>query len=198
MLKFKLLVLFLSFFLLPQFAMAKIGVGVGTGKIEVDEILVPGSYYNLPNIPVINTGDTETTYSLNIAYHEGQEQLMPDKKWFTFSPGVFSLQPLQSKLVETKLNLPMNAEPGLYFAYVEAQPHIKDTTGQTKVGVSAATKLYFAVAPANWRLAMYFKIKTFLKVYSPWPQRTFIVLLVLALLLVLRRFLKLEIGLKKK
>lgn len=71
------LVLFINF--LPSIAEAKIGVGVGTGKIEVDEALKPGSLYRLPPISVINTGDVEGVYSLTITYHEQQEEIRPEK-----------------------------------------------------------------------------------------------------------------------
>ena len=47
-------------------AFASIGVGVGTGKIELDEILRPGLDYSLPPITVINTGDEASEFILTV------------------------------------------------------------------------------------------------------------------------------------
>lgn len=59
--------------LLPILALARIGVGVGIGKIVVDQPLKPGLIYTLPSLPVLNTGDEPAEYGVSIEYHEGQE-----------------------------------------------------------------------------------------------------------------------------
>ncbi len=74
------LFLFFAFFLIVPQAFANLGVGVGTGKIVVDEQLKPGMIYQLPSFSVINTGDIASDYSVGVAYHEGQEELQPAKE----------------------------------------------------------------------------------------------------------------------
>jgi len=49
---------FISLFIIfPYVGLANVGVGVGLGKIQIDELLKSGGIYKLPSIPVINTGD---------------------------------------------------------------------------------------------------------------------------------------------
>ena len=67
-----LFVLVISLFFISQSARAVIGVGVNLGKIEIDEPLKPGGIYNLPILGVVNTGDTEGDYELEITYQQDQ------------------------------------------------------------------------------------------------------------------------------
>ncbi len=64
---FFLLTIFLSFF---SQTLAQIGVGVGVGKIQVDEKLKPGMIYQLPSFTVLNTGGEPSDYEISIQYHE--------------------------------------------------------------------------------------------------------------------------------
>lgn len=185
-------------FFLPKNVLAKVGVGVGVGKIEVDEILTPGSIYDLPDIPVINTGDVVTTYEIGVAYHNNQKELKPESGWFIFKPESVEIYPQESKLIDVKLNLPLNTEPGSYFAYLEAQPKVIGESGVTKVGIAAASKLSFTVAPASFGMAVYYKIKSFFSVYTPWPQRALIVVGVVLFIFLFKKFFKFEVNLKKK
>lgn len=195
----KILIIFLiSLFLFPKSALAKIGVGVGVGKIEVDEVLVPGAIYDLPNVSVINTGDVETVYEVGVAYNEIQEELKPGESWLIFNPKTVTIKPQEAKEIDLKLNLPMKMEPGLYFAYVEVKPKIEKEEGVTNVGIAAATKLSFAVAPANLGAAIYYKAKSVLGVYAPWPQRILIVIGLVIVILSFKKFFKLEVNVKKK
>ncbi len=189
--------LFVIFSLLPSRALAKIGVGVGVGKIQVDEKLKPGVIYQLPSFTVLNTGDEPSDYEVSIEYHEKQPELRPLQAWFIFSPQRFYLEPSETQQVDVKLNLPLKMEPGDYFAYLEAHPTKKAEQGQTKIGVAAAAKLYFTVEPANFLLGIYYKIVTFFKVYAPWPQRVVVVILIFGLLVLLKKFFNIQINLKK-
>lgn len=196
---FQTSILFCLIFLFSSVnSLAKVGVGVGVGRIEVDEVLVPGSIYDLPDIPIINTGDVVTTYELGVEYHENQEEFRPLATWFIFNPESVEILPQESKLIDIKLNLPLDTEPGLYFAYLEAQPKLIGESGVTKVGIAAASKLTFAVAPANLRMAIYYKVKSFFRVYAPWPQRALGVICVIIILILFKKFFKFEVNLKKK
>lgn len=184
--------------LLPSSSFAKLGVGIGTGKIVVDEQLRSGVIYNLPSLTVANTGDETSDYTVSVAYHTDQPELRPEKEWFIFSPEVFKLEPGESKVVEVKLNLPLRTEPGSYFAYLEGSPVINKDDGKSSVGIAAAAKLYFEIIPSNIFEAIYFKVASFFQVYAPWPQRASLAIGVVGLALVLRKYLNFDITFKKK
>lgn len=188
-----------SLCLLSSVAFAKIGVGVGTGKIVVNDILKPGQIYVLPSLTVLNTGDEKSTYKVSITYHENQPELMPSQDLFQFSPETFELAPGDAKVVNIKLNLPLKVEPGKYFAYLEASPTAtSQTPAGTSVGVAAAAKLYFEIAPANIFQAIYYKLVSLWVLYSPWSLRVTIFIGLVVVILLLRKFLNINISLRKK
>jgi len=178
---------------------ATIGVGVGTGKIVVEDELKPGSVYRLPSISVINTGDEAGEYSIGIAYHQDQPEFEPPKSWFRFSPEVFSLEPQQLQVVDVTLDVPVNAIPGDYFAYIEAFPLSNSGEGSvTTIGIAAASKLYFEITPANVLAGVYYKAISLWKYYQPWSTRGAIVVGGVVTLLLMKKYLNIDINLKKK
>jgi len=189
--------LFAVFILFSNTVLAKIGVGVNTGKIQVDEKLKAGMIYKLPSITVINTGDEPAEYITSVAYHQNQPELRPEQNWFIFTPQKFHLDPGKGQLVEIKINLPLRIEPGNYFAYLESRPIVTVKKGTTTLGVAAAAKLYFTVVPANIFYGIYYRIASFFSVYAPWPQRVVIVILIIVLLVLFRKFFNIQINLKK-
>jgi hypothetical protein len=191
------LFLVIAFLLSPSYLFARVGVGVGTGKIQVDEQLKPGVIYQLPSLTVLNTGDESSDYIVSIAYHQGLPQLRPAKEWFIFSPKEFHLDPGEVKNVDIKLNLPLKMEPGDYFAYLEAQPAKSSDTGNTSIGVAAAAKLYFTVVPASFLQGAYYKVISFLKVYAPWPQRISFGLGLILVLDMFKKYFNFQVDLKK-
>ena len=137
-----------SLALLPMSAVAQeVGVGVNVGSIEVDEPLPSGDSYRLPSVGVVNTGHVAADYSLHVTYREAQPELRPPEDWFDFDPGRFPLEPDQVQSVEVRVSIPGSAEPGDYFAFLEASP-ISEGEGVT-VGVAAAVKLSFTVEPGG-------------------------------------------------
>lgn len=198
----KKLLVYLGFFLVafPLFlnnVFAKIGVGVNTGKIEVEEKLKAGMFYKLPPITIINTGDEAAEYEAAVSYHQEQPELRPEQDWFIFSPQKFNLEPGKGQLVEIKINLPLRVEPGDYFAYLEGHPIVTTQKGTANIGVAAAAKLYFKVVPANIFYGIFYKISTFFKVYAPWPQRVLFLAVVLLILLFFKKFFNIKISFKK-
>lgn len=176
----KLLTLILLGFLVwsPSLALASIGVGVGTGKIEVKEEIKPGGIYELPAITVLNTGTEPATYNFHVAYNETQPEKKPKESWFKFSSTEFSLQPGESKLINTTLEMPVTTEPGNYFAYLEARPKETASQGSATIGVAAATKLSFKVVPANAALGIFYRLLYWYKRLAPWST-IFVVTLIL-------------------
>lgn len=181
----------------PAFTFATIGVGVGTGKIVVEEKMKPGMIYNLPPLTVINTGTETSDYEATTSYLEGQKQLRTEKSWFIFSPQHFTLKPGKVQAVRIKLNLPVDAKPGDYFAYLIGQPVRQTKQGVTSINVAAAAKLYFTVVPANVFAGIYYKLLSFWQVYAPWPQRALWAVVIVAAVVIAKNFLNINIDLKK-
>lgn len=196
--------LFLSVFLVgtviftfPSISVADVGVGVGSGRITVEQPLKPGGIYDLPSIPVLNTGDVPGNYEMSIEYHEGQAQHKPERSWFSFSPPTFQLNPKGSQIVKISIKLPVKTEPGEYFAYLEAHPVKVDEAGKSRVTVAAAAKLFFTVEPANIFQGIYFFLLSFLTRYAPWTYIVLAIIAASAVLSILRRYVSFNIGIKK-
>ncbi len=179
-------------------ASASIGVGVGAGKISVNESLKPGTIYQLPSFPVINTGDEPANYGISIEYNEVQSQMKPKNEWFTFSPATFHLLPGKSQVVEVSLAVPIKAIPGEYFAYLEAHPVKADVAGVTSIGVAAASKLYFAVSPANFIQGIYYRIASLITRYAPYTYIAFGLILFIILVMVFRKYFHFKIAINVK
>lgn len=197
----KALMAFSLLFFLPVMVFARIGVGVGAGKIHIDELLKAGTIYDLPPIPVLNTGDEPADYQLSIQYHEGQETnpnmgLKPAKEWFRFNPNTFHLNPGEAQTVKITLTLPLKIKPGVYFAYLEARPVQKVINGVTSIGVAAATQLWFTVAPANFFQGMYYRFISFYARYYPWDTIILVMIIVLFILRFLSKEFKIQITKK--
>jgi len=188
--------LWVSFFLPPKI-WAKIGVGVTTGKITVEEKLRPGIIYQLPALTIVNTGDEEGDYEAAVSYHQDQKELRPAQSWFAFSPEKFHLKPGEAQKVEIKLNLPIKIEPGEYFAYLEGHPVAKSESGQTTIGVAAAAKLYFTVLPANPVLGVYYKAASLWKLNQPWSSRIAVAISLLIIYLAMKKYLGFQISFGK-
>lgn len=182
-------------FTFAPFAVAKVGVGVGLGKIQIDEELFPGGIYNLPSLPVLNTGDEDGEYQVEVTYLTDQKEMRPASEWFSFSPQSFSLAAGESQIVDVSLTLPVDARPGDYFAFLEAHPVAKDE-GVT-IGVAAATKLNFTVKPKGVLGAAIERLRSLVEANRPVAN----VLGGIAVLFIVyslgQRYLDVKVGLKK-
>jgi hypothetical protein len=128
--------------LVPASVSALTGVGVGTGKIILDESLTPDTAYNLPSITVYNTGDETSNYEMAVTFNERQPQLKPEAGWVSFSPQHFSLPPNGVQQVSMTIKLPANVKGGDYYAYLEAHAIASDNSA-THILTAAAAKFYF-------------------------------------------------------
>src|SRR3989338_11273484 len=194
-----IIVIFVAF-LSPQTALAKIGVGVGLGKVQIDEELSPGGIYKLPTLPVLNTGDEAGEYKVEVTYLSDQPELRPDASLFSFTPQSFPLDAGGSQLVDVSLSLPVDTRPGNYFAFLEAHPVAK-AEGVT-IGVAAATKLNFTVTPSGVLGAAIERIRSLLENNAPASYIIIAVVggvLTLSLLVVVgRKYLAVQIRIKSK
>jgi len=180
----------------PSPSRASVGVGIGTGKIVIQQPLRPGSIYTLPAIPVLNTGDEPSEYGISIEHQQDQPQLVPSSDWFMFRPATFQLAPQQSQVISVTLSLPIKMRPGDYFAYIEAHPVMKDVAGQARIGVAAATKLYFSVAPANALQGLFYAVAARWVRLGSWPYLVLIVLAAGACVVIFRRYFHLSVRVK--
>lgn len=175
--------------------LAKVGVGVGLGKIQIDEKLSAGGIYKLPSLPVLNTGDEAGEYEVEVTYLSDQPEFRPDASWFTFTPQNFPLEAGGSQLVEVTLVLPVDSRPGNYFAFLEAHP-VKKAEGVT-IGIAAATKLNFTVKPSGVLGAAIERVRSLLEQTKPTSYYVLggagaIILIALA-----RRYLDVKVGLRR-
>lgn len=183
-------------FTFAPFAFAKVGVGVGLGKIQIDEALSPGGIYNLPSLPVLNTGDEDGDYEVEVTYLSEQEELRPAGEWFSFSPQSFPLAAGESQLVDVSLTLPVDTRPGDYFAFLEAHPVVK--AEGTTIGVAAATKLNFTVKPSGILGAAVERIRSFIETNAPTSYYVLGIAGGIIILASARRYFTVSVGLKKE
>lgn len=200
--KFKVFIICIIL-ILPLAIFARIGAGIGTGKIIIEEPLKAGQIHNLPPLVIFNTGDEPSTYSIGVEYHRDQPELKPALEWFRFEPSSFNLEPGEVQKVTVELTLPLKTEPGDYFAYLEGQATSKkQIAGGVIVGVAAAAKLYFTVTPANIWQAIYYRFLSLWTKYFPWSL-IISILIAGAVIIVLfraffKKFFKLNIKISKK
>ena len=175
---------------------ARVGVGVGTGEITVNEPLMPGGTYKISSMSVHNTGDEASNYTVNVMYLYEQKELRPPKEWMVFEPETFYLEPNDRKIVEIRLNIPLDAEPGKYFCFLEAHPITEG--GGFRIGVAAATKLYFSVKPANILAALVHRASLFMAETAPASYLVILAVLIIVTVMVLRKYISIEVRRKKR
>jgi hypothetical protein len=203
MTKYNLSIIFFGFlfFLSPFYASASIGVGVGMGKIVMDAPLAPGGVYTLPSLPVINTGSEYSQYTVMVEYREDAVEMRPEKKWFSFDPSSFGIEPGNSQNIDVVLTVPANAKPGDYFAFLQAQP-IKDQAiidnSNTAVNIAAAAKLYFTVAPSNIFQAIYYKVTTLYDKFYPYDAMVLGFIIFVILIFIIKKKFNIKISSREK
>lgn len=195
--KIGIFLVFFIFLVLPLAVFARIGVGIGIGKMEVEKKLKPGMVFQLPSLPVLNTGDELSEYEATVEYHEGVPELWPAREWISFNPQKFYLEPGKVQQVEVILNIPVKAQPGDYFCYLEGHP-MKKSSGQggASIGVAAAAKLYFTVAPANIFQGIYYRFISLYTRYHPYDTIVLAVIVLTGLVVIFRKKFKIQIARK--
>lgn len=186
---------FLKIFLGVVVALAQTGVGVGLGKVEINEPLAPGGIYRLPDLPVINTGEVGGTYQVratDVSHPAGVET----DGWLRFRPQTFPLEPEQSRLVKVTLTLPFDALEGDYLVYLEASP-VQNPQKGVAIGPAAATKLYFSVKSGAVLGALRTRIITFI-LSRPEIYLLLAALLLLEALFIIRRHYHFHIEARTK
>ena len=184
-------------FTISATSLASIGVGVGTGIIDVSDTLRAGGIYNLPEVVVYNTGTETATYTMSLTLNQTQDELKPDPGWFSFSPNEFQLEPKESINVKPILSLPVRIEPGSYYGYLEAKPIETTEEGTAKVGVAAATILKFDVEASNLFWAILYRIRSLYRQAEPWSHIAVGVVVLIIVLLINRHYLHINIKITR-
>ena len=127
---------------------ASTGVSIDVGAIAITEVLQSGEEYRLPTFGVRNPGTEPTNYAIVVSYMADQPEKRPPAEWFTFSPASLSLDAGQSKPVSARITVAPGAEPGEYLALIG--PRIDANGEGAQVGAAAAAKLTFTVEPSTW------------------------------------------------
>lgn len=187
--------IFLLSFLVPAYAV--IGVGVGTGKIEVDEPIKSGGIYELPAITVYNTGDETATYAMQLTLNETQDQHKPDPSWFSFKPASFQLEPGKAQLVTPTLKPPLNIEGGEYFGYLEAYPDATVQQGSASIGVAAATKLSFKVESSGMFNSLLNRAQALYLQYAPWSYVVTATVVLIVVIYISRKYIRFNVQISK-
>jgi hypothetical protein len=198
---------FFAFFLITTFTFifftskvfANLGVGIGTGKIIIDEELKPGTIYKVNTLlNIVNTGDEEGNFKAEVAYQSDQKELMPPKEWIEFSEKEFRLKPGETKTVDVKINVPIKVIPGEYFCYLQGMVAPNIESGETGIGLAAAAKLYFKIAPANFISGIYYRVKSLWMTNQPWTNIGAGAIGIFVIISLIRKNLHIEVGLKNK
>jgi hypothetical protein len=143
---------------------ARVGVGVGVGKYQVEESLMPGGVYRLRSLPVINTGLSDGEFEVTAELKKGPvlAENANVASWFEFQPSRFHLVSEEVMSTAVSLALPFSVPPGDYLVYLVAtQP--RNSGSKITLSPAAAAKLYFTVRPASVLGAYRARFLTFLE-----------------------------------
>ncbi len=77
-------------------------------------------------------------------------------------------------------------------------PYQDPGAGVTAVGIAAAAKLEFEIAPANQFAAVYYRLLSFWNKYQPWTTVVFAAIAFIVLLKLFNKIFQLDISLQKK
>jgi P pilus assembly chaperone PapD len=184
--------------LVPGMAFARVGVGVNVGKIDVTQPLSSGAVYELPPIGVINTGDETATYAIEVLPLQGQKELMPEGAWFTFDPPAFEIGPRKVQTVQPRLTLPLQSVPGDYSALFSAGPVKTAAAPGANIAVAAASRLTFTVEQTNFFLALYYRVRDVMQMYSPWSWVALATIVLLAIGIPIARRYRISLGVERR
>jgi len=194
-----ILIFITAMMLMPFQSDATLGVGVGTGKIEMDKPLKPGGLYTLPSLTVINTGDEPSDYGVSVEYKGDQPKMSPPKEWFIFTPDTFHLEPGQSQVVQVQVNIPIKTVPGDYFAYLQGAPkRVSNSAGGATIGIGAAAKLLFTIKPANIFQGLYYRTFFLITTNTPWSYVVLAIIVMAILVALFKKFFSFNVGIKRK
>ena len=128
-------------------AQASIGIGIQAGPVRLTGAAHPGGSYALPPVYVVNTGTEPESVSIRVQrISAGSGHVVP-AAWIRDSGGAVQLAHSQGTRIPLQLVVPATARPGQYFSDIVVRGSGALADGGANLGVAAATKLEFTVAP---------------------------------------------------
>lgn len=119
-------------------------------------------------------------------------------KFPKLNPNLIFIIILLAAVIFPAVKFVMATDPGEYFAFLEGYPVMKSEAGVTGVGVAAAAKLYFTVAPSNLWRAILFRASTLFNRFRPWTYVVPSVILLAIIIVFFRKFFSFNISIGKK
>ena len=140
-------VAFAVFSIVMPAAQASVGVGVQATPVSLGNVAHPGGSYALPAVYVLDTGTQAETITVRVArLSKGTGRIVPPS-WVRLNGAGVQLAPHQSARIPLDLAVPGGARPGRYLSDIVVTGSAVISAGQANLGVAAATKLEFSVAP---------------------------------------------------
>lgn len=127
-------------------ARASVGVGIQAGPVALSGAAHPGGSYALPPVYVVNTGSQDESLSVRIERLSAGSGRPVPASWVRVGDPV-KLSHSQSARIPLELIVPPTARPGVYLSDVVVRGSASLSAGSAHLGVAAATKLQFTIAP---------------------------------------------------
>ena len=107
-------------------------------RIRIVDGLRPGESYRLPAFGIRNHRGLRTAYRLVVSAGAAQAERRPPRRWLRFVPAAVVIDAGRSRAVGVRLELPDDAEPGVYAVVLGVRP-----------GGSEGARLTFRIEPAE-------------------------------------------------
>jgi hypothetical protein len=107
-------------------------------RIRIVDGLSPGESYRLPAFGIRNHRGSRTPYRLVVSAGAAQAERRPPRRWLRFVPAEVVIDAGRSRAVGVRLELPDDAEPGVYAVVLGVRP-----------GGSEGARLTFWIEPAE-------------------------------------------------
>jgi hypothetical protein len=107
-------------------------------RIRIVDGLSPGKSYRLPAFGIRNHRGTRTAYRLVASAGAAQAERRPPRRWLRFVPAAVLVDAGRTHAVGVRLELPDNAEPGVYAVVLGVRP-----------GGPGGARLTFRIEPAE-------------------------------------------------
>jgi hypothetical protein len=128
-------------------AQASVGVGVQATPVVLGNVAHAGGSYALPPVFVLDTGTQAEKVTVRVErLSKGTGRTVPSSWVHATGPAV-QLTPRQSARIPLELVVPGGAHPGQYLSDIVVTGSAVVAAGRANLGVAAATRLEFSVAP---------------------------------------------------